>query len=59
MKTRMTARAPLVCDTGPNAGMYRIDLTAQVYLTAEELADYYSSELDIIIKPNTFDKEEK
>jgi hypothetical protein len=55
----MTARAPLVCDTGPNAGMYRIDLTAQVYLTAEELADYYSSELDIIIKPNTFDKEEK
>jgi hypothetical protein len=31
--------------------MYRADVTATVYLTPEELADYYASEFDIIIKP--------
>lgn len=51
MDRNIRVRNVVVCDIGPHQGMYRADVTATVYLTPEELADYYASEFDIIIKP--------
>jgi hypothetical protein len=57
MKKRIMPRRPLFCDMGPNKGYTRVDITAQLYLTADELAEYYASgeKLDIIIVPRKED----
>jgi hypothetical protein len=36
MKDRITFRSALYCDDGPNAGMYRVDVSGSVYMTPEE-----------------------
>lgn len=51
MKKRIMPRSPLFCDTGPYTGYTRVDVTAQIYLTADELKEYYANGFDIIIKP--------
>jgi hypothetical protein len=51
VKKQIRSRSPLFCDAGPYKGYTRVDVSAHIYLTADELKEYYASEFDIIIKP--------
>lgn len=43
-------KAPLYCDIGPHQGQTRIDVTAYLYLSDEELAQYQKHGLYIALK---------
>jgi hypothetical protein len=51
MDKRISILSTRYCDIGQHEGQTRIDLTARVYLTNDELKEYYAGDLDIIIKP--------
>lgn len=51
MKVIITERGALYCDTGPNQGMYRVDIAGNVYMTPEEFDRYNDAVgLDVVIK---------
>lgn len=52
MDTRIKYGTALVCDTGPHFGMTRVDVTASVYMTAEEYELYRKTgNLRITVEP--------
>lgn len=51
MKKNVRLTSPRYCDLGVNAGLTRFDITGTIYMTSEELEEYYASKMgvDIII----------
>jgi hypothetical protein len=49
MKHRLEYGPALICDTGPRAGMWRVDVTGALYLTYEELLAWEAPGCELVI----------
>lgn len=49
MRKRLTKSYPRYCDTGPNEGMYVIEISGNIYITTDEYKKYAQAGNDLTI----------